>query len=213
MVLGDPQAWSDLLDSLVPEILAITLTAWESLPPIADDEHEDNITVQLCRALRQNRDARELPLQVQTQQCEIDPQDGEDQGRQDIVFNLLVPSEAIYFCLEGKRLNAKSNGVVRAYASEYVSKGMVRFITGQYSKAVRHGGMIAYVLDKNVKRAIDNVDASIKAKHLALGMRPPGTVHPSAVLAGESRAKETHHARPFDGSSIFRIHHLFVAVK
>lgn len=33
---------------------------------------------------------------------------------------------------------------------------MLRFVTGQYSKAVRHGGMIGYVLDGNVSRAMTN---------------------------------------------------------
>src|SRR6185437_556375 len=107
-------------------------------------------------------------FQIHTQQVEIDPQPGEDMGRMDIVFNVLVPREEIYFCLEGKRLNVVNNGVTRAYAAEYVSHGMMRFVTGQYSAAVRHGGMIGYVLDRDIPRAILNVEANVQAQHAAL---------------------------------------------
>ena len=109
-VLGNLADWTDLLNPMVPDILSVTIAAWESLPPIAADEKEDDITFTLCSALRQNREARHLPFQIHTQQVELDPSPGEDRGRLDIVFNLLVPCEEIYFCLEGKRLNVVKDG-------------------------------------------------------------------------------------------------------
>src|SRR5260370_24092365 len=77
-------------------------------------------------------------FQIRTQVGELDPVPGEEFGRMDIVFIPLVPREDIYFCLESKRLNVVKDGETRAYASEYVTFGMLRFVTGQYSKAVRH---------------------------------------------------------------------------
>ena len=196
---------------MVPDILRLTIAAWESLPPIAPDEKEDRITLTLCRALRQNREARNLPFQIHTQQVELDPLPGEDMGRFDIVFNLLVPREEIYFCLEGKRLNVVKDGTRRAYASEYVGLGMMRFITGQYSRAVRHGGMIGYVLDRDITRAIANVEANVQAQCSALRMTRPGNLLDSGALGPDKRARETHHRRKFD-TGTFRIHHLFMAV-
>ena len=211
-VLGNLADWTDLLDPMVPNILRLTIAAWESLLSIAPDEKEDDITLTLCRALRQNRDARHLPFLIHTQQAELDPSPGEDMGRLDIVFNLLVPREEIYFCLEGKRLNVVKNGTTRAYASEYVRLGMMRFVTGQYARAVRHGGMIGYVLDHNITRAIANVEANVKAQCSALRMTPPGNLLDSEALGPDKRAKETHHQREHD-TGTFRIHHLFMAVK
>src|ERR1017187_5947752 len=104
------------------------------MPPPALDEGEDKITIALCRALQQNRTARGLMFQIRTQVVELDPVPGEDFGRMDIVFIPLVPREDIYFCLESKRLNVVKDGEPRAYASEYVTFGMLRFVTGQYSK-------------------------------------------------------------------------------
>ena len=210
MVLGSPTDWADLLDHMVPEILDVTIAAWESLPPITSNAREDDITLRLCCALRQNRMARSLPFQIHTQQVELDPSPEQEMGRLDITFNLLVPWEDIYFCLEGKRLNVVNDGRTRAYASESVRLGMMRFMTGQYSRAVRHGGMTGYVLDQDITRAIARVEANVQAQCATLRMTPPGVLHASEVLRLDSRARETHHQREHAGT--FRIHHLFMAV-
>jgi hypothetical protein len=143
-VVGIPGDWADLIDPMVPEILNLVIASWQEMTAPASDEKEDNITIALCRALRQNRSARNLMFQIDTQFVELDPAEGEDLGRLDIAFRPLIPREDIYFCLETKRLNVMKNSGSRAYASEYVRFGVRRFVTGQYSKAVRHGGMIGY---------------------------------------------------------------------
>lgn len=136
---------------------------------------------------------------------------GEEAGRLDIVFNLLVPSEEIYFCLEGKRLNVVTDDGKRTYASEYVRLGMMRFVSGQYSRAVRHGGMIGYVLDHEIGRAIERVEANVRAQWDALGMTQPEGLGRSVVLGRtEERARESHHRRKNENGT-FCIHHLFMA--
>jgi hypothetical protein len=209
-VTGAPTEWVDLIDPLVPVILSLVIASWEEMAAPAPDETEDNITTALCRALKQNRTARGLMFQIHTQLVELEPMPGEDLGRLDIAFIPLVPREDIYFCLESKRLNVVKDGHLRAYASEYVTLGMLRFITGQYSKAVRHGGMLAYVLDGDVARATKNVEANIQKHHVVLCMTPPGALLPSTALPAEPRAKETQHQRVHE-TSLFRIHHLFTA--
>ncbi len=210
MVTGSPHEWADLIDSQVPTILTLTLESWEAMPVLDADAKENDITKALCRLLRQNRTARELPFSIQVQQVEIDPAPGEEEGRLDIAFNAMVPREDLYFCLEGKRLNVRTGGNRRPYASEYVTKGMMRFVTGQYSRAVKHGGMIGYVRDGNVPAAIGNVEANIRTHHVALGMTPPAAFSPSTALAGETRARETRHQR-VQQAGPFTIHHLFVS--
>jgi hypothetical protein len=209
-VIGISTEWSDLIAPMVPEILNLVIASWQEMPSPALDEKEDNITIALCRTLTQNRTARGLMFQIRTQVVELNPLPGEDLGRLDIAFIPLVPREDIYFCLESKRLNVKKNGQLRPYASEYVRLGMLRFVTGQYSRMVRHGGMIAYVLDGNVPGAMSNVEANIRQRHEELCMTPPGAFLPSAVLRGDSQARETHHRRAHE-TSPFRIHHMFMA--
>jgi hypothetical protein len=208
-VIGTSAEWANLIDPMVPEIIKLVIATWEEMSSPPPDEGEDNITVALCRALQQSRTARGLMFQIRTQVVELEPVVGQDLGRMDIVFIPLVPREDIYFCLESKRLNVVKNGETRSYASEYVTFGMMRFVTGQYSKAVRHGGMVAYVLDGNLSRAMTNVEANIQKHHCALRMAAPGSFLPSGVLKDDSRARETHHSRTHE-ANLFSIHHLFM---
>jgi hypothetical protein len=208
-VIGAPTEWSDLIDPMLPQILNLVVESWQEMPSPAPDEKEDNITIALCRLLAQNRTARELMFQIRTQVVELDPMPGEELGRLDIAFIPLVPREDIYFCLESKRLNALINGERRALAAEYVQFGMSRFVTGQYSKAVSHGGMIGYVLDGNIANAMRNVEANIRQRHQELRMSPPGAFLVSTLLKDDSRARETEHQRAHE-TNLFRIHHLFM---
>ena len=211
-VLGDPAAWSDLLDDMVPRILAATIEAWHTLPSIPPGWNEDRVTRSLCSALRQHRTARNLPFQIHTQQVKLESADSSAAGRLDIVFNLLVPCEESYFCMEAKRLRVVLRGRTRSYASEYVQFGMMRFITGQYSPAVRHGGMLGYVFDRNIARAVANVQANVGTHHAILRMAPPGDLVQSPLAAPTSWIRESRHRRTH-ASGTFRIHHVFVAVR
>lgn len=208
-VFGSPASWSDLIDPMVPEVLRLVIVTWRTMASPSPDAKEDDITIALCRALRDNRTARELMFTIDTQLVELDPVPGEELGRLDIAFRPLVPREDIYFCLECKRLNVIKNGQTRAYAAEYVLHGMIRFVTGQYSRAVRHGGMLGYVLDGRVNAAIANVVVNVQTQCDPLCMDPPGTMHPSSILTEEASARETVHRRAHE-SSEFRIHHLFM---
>lgn len=209
-IIGAPTEWIGLIDSMVPVILDLVIESWEGMALPAADETEDNITNDLCRALQQNRTARNLMFQIRPQTVELDPMPGEDLGRMDIAFIPLVPREDIYFCLESKRLNVIKEGKRRAYASQYVKAGMVRFITGQYARAVRHGGMLGYVLDGDVAKAIRNIETNIRTSHKILCMTPPGALAKSKILPSEVRARETEHQRAHETES-FSIHHLFMA--
>lgn len=192
-VIGSPGAWADLIDPMVPEVLQLVIVTWRTMGSPPTDAKEDDITIALCRALRQNRTARGLMFMIDTQLVELDPVPGEDLGRLDIAFRPLIPREDVYLCLECKRLNVVKNGQTRAYAAEYVLRGMIRFVTGQYSRAVRHGGMLGYVLDGQVDDAIANVVVSVQAQCGPLCMDEPGTMHPSSILTGEASALETLH--------------------
>lgn len=209
-VIGAPDEWIDLIDTLVPDILALVISTWEAMPPPPPDAREDPTTEDFCRCLRQNRNSSDLPFTIHIQMVELEPAAGEDQGRMDIAFLPLVPREDIYFCLECKRLNVVNDGQVRPYTSEYVTHGMLRFIRGQYAARVRHGGMLGYVLDGNIALAIQNVSRVIRSRFRELGMEPPGEMLPSSVHSDDSRIKETHHLRSHISEN-FQIHHIFAA--
>lgn len=208
-VIGSPEHWVDFIESQVPDILSAVTESWEQMAAPAPQASEDQITEALCRVIKRHRTARELPLQVHVQSVELDPVNVHDIGRMDIAFYPPTNREDIYFCLEAKRLNVVKDGIVRTYASEYVRFGMMRFITGQYGKLARSGGMIGYVVDGRVMHAIANVMQNIRNQHVDLGMTPPGELLISTILTADPRARETYHTRQHDPAQ-FRIHHLFM---
>jgi hypothetical protein len=205
-----PIEWVDLIDTLVPDILDLVFSSWESMPSPDSDALEDPMTEALCRCLRQNRSSNALPFRIDIQAVELDPSIDKDQGRMDITFSPMVPDESIYFCLECKRLNVVNDGRVRSYAVEYVVNGMMRFIQGKYSSQVRHGGMLAYILNKNIRSAINSVSGAIQSRYIELGMSPPGEMRSSSLRPYNSQIQETHHVRAYNSRS-FQIHHIFAA--
>ena len=207
---GVPDAWLDLIASLVPDILQLVWSTWRSMPALAMDALEDPTTEEFCRRLRDNRTAADLPCRIDIQMVELGTSADAEQGRMDIVFSPLVPAERVYFCLECKRLNVTKEGTKRGLATEYVVHGMMRFMTGQYASEVPNGGMLGYVLDGDVGDAMDRVSAAVGARWDKLGMENPGMLVPSSMLPGVEAARETRHKRSESGE-LFVIHHLFFA--
>lgn len=208
--VGVPTEWVDLIDSMVPDILDLVVASWSLMPSIDPASREDPITEELCRLLRANRSSSNLPFRIDIQMVELDPNPSEIQGRLDIAFSPLVAREDIYFCLECKRLNVPTASGTRSFATEYVNRGMTRFVRGQYSKRVRHGGMLGYVFDGDFPRAFAAISGAIQARLTELGMDAPGDMRPSSVRASDTNCRETHHRR--DGLGAFLMHHQLVQV-
>ena len=209
-VYGNAEKWHDLLDSLVPEIVELILAAWQTMPPIASDSKEDPVSLELCRQLRAKRALSELPLTVHTQTVELSDDAEIDDGRIDLTFHPLVPSEEIYFALECKRVNViQPNGDIRRYFAEYVTQGLTRFVTGQYSNAVRHGGMLAFVLDGDVNAAINGVlrNIIIKREEIALHEAEIGL---SRFAPENELMRETTHSRTAEAGNVL-VQHFFLA--
>jgi len=207
---GSPNDWADLLDSQVPSILELVADTWGRISTPAANELEDSITNRLCAALQNHPERESYPFHIRSQTVILESDSGSELGRMDIAFLPFVPSDHVYFCLECKRLNVKTGVGVRPYFVEYVRFGMLRFVTGQYSGAVRHGGMLAYVLNGDVAGAIAGVESNIRTLVNDLGMSSPGTFNVSSIRKTDTRAKETSHQRS-GNSNPFLIHHLFMA--
>lgn len=211
MLGGDPCAWLEFIDDQVPILLDLIMAAWNEMPPILTDALEDPTTESLCRALRRHRAAVSLPFRIDTQLVELDPAEGERQGRMDIVFSPMVPDEAYYFCLECKRLNVVQEGRRRSLAAEYVGEGVLRFVRRQYGQHVQHGGMLGYVLDGRVPEAIRNVRRQIETHRRALRLIPDGLV-PSRFAGGLDHILESSHVREQHGPP-FLLQHVFMAAQ
>ncbi len=213
-VVGSGNAWVDLLEQLLPELLELIIDTWQIIPSPIESDKEDKTTEALCSALRKNRTLRELPFLVDTQWVELDPAPGQKRGRLDITFRPTSipgpPNEEIYFCLECKRLNFLKGEKVVPGGSDYVKDGMMRFVSKQYAKAVKHGGMLGYVIDGNISQAIRNVEVNIQKQCTRLCMDKPGILHKSSILTQVITARETFHLRENE-PVYFRLHHIFLS--
>ena len=210
MTIGDSSAWDDFIaQGGVGTVMALALDAWALIDPPLPDELEEATSIRLYAAMVKKRDRQAHRFLIRYEDVEIDVDLAKETGRKDIVF---FPGHDgdLYFCLEAKRLNARVKGVMKSLADEYVKEGMQRFVDGKYGRHVHHGGMLGYVLDGDVPRAMRNVLANIRARHEALGMPPPGEWSESTARPGDAHAKESGHRRGHT-ATVFRLHHQFVA--
>jgi len=208
MILGDPDLWSDTFpEDLIPRVLSAAVEAWTAMDKPGPAELEVPITRRFKHALKQVKDFNRLPFRVERESVEDDPTTGEELGRIDIK---LLPAasarEDVYFAFECKRLNVQDGANRRSLAPEYVTEGMMRFITGQYAASMRHGGMVGYVLDGRADEAIRLVGNNIASRAVELCMRTPASLAQSTRCPSFSTARETVHTPSLRDVIL---HHLF----
>ena len=210
MIIGDASIWSDTFpEDLIPRMLELVIETWHPFPKPGASDHEVPITRRFKHALKQAKDFRRLPLRVEREPAEDDPVTGEELGRIDLKFLPAVSAlEEVYFAFECKRLNAAMKGVRRTLATEYVTEGMMRFVTGQYASSVNSGGMLGYVLDGKSDEAITSVGQNIASRRTELKMSASGGLDRSALHPDNSSIRQTDHAL---SQRQFQVHHIFLS--
>lgn len=213
MTLGDLDAWTEVFpEDLVPRIIDLVWTTWASFAKPSPEEHEVPITRRFRSALKQAKDYIRLPVRIDREPAEDDPATAQELGRIDLRFSPAGSAlEQVYFAFECKRLNATENGTRRPRASEYVTDGMMRFVTGQYAAAMRHGGMIGYVLDGDCEHAIRLVSKNILGRRAALRLKHASGLPLSELRQDNTMVRQTTH--DLGRSQDFRLHHLFLSAR
>lgn len=210
MVVGEPDLWSDTFpEELVPRVLDLITDTWATFEKPGPADLEVPTTRRFKHALKQAKDFSRLPVRLEREPAEDDPRTGDELGRIDLKFLPAVSArEEVYFAFECKRLNVAANGGRRSFAPEYVTEGMMRFVTGQYAGSVRQGGMIGYVLDGRRDDAIDLVSQNIASRAGDLRMNSPATLDRSRLRPAADHVRETKHTRQEPDS--FLLHHVFL---
>lgn len=210
MIIGDAAIWSDTFpEDLIPRMLDLVVETWHPFRKPITTDHEVPITRRFKHALKQAKDFRRLPVRIEREPAEDDPDTGEELGRIDLKFLPAVSAlEEIYFAFECKRLNATIGGSRRTLATEYVTEGMMRFVTGQYSSAVDSGGMIGYILDGESDVAIGAVGQNIASRRTELRMSASAHLEGSGLHPDNPLIRQTDHT--LSPQRQFRIHHIFL---
>lgn len=193
----------------VESVLALVLDAWGRIVPPAEDELEERTSIRLYAAMVKAQDRQVHRFLIRYEDVEVDTDLAKATGRKDIVFFPGHDGNS-YYCLEAKRLNARIDGIMKSLADEYVKEGMQCFVQGKYSRHVFHGGMIGYVLDGDVSRAMKNVLHNIQKHHVALAMDAPGNWADCPHRPDDKQAKETEHQRQ-GATTRLHLQHLFVS--
>ncbi len=210
-ITGDGRMFTDFFpEGLIPELLNLVMRTWRIFRKPNLDDIETHITRRFRECLKCEKNEEDLPFQV-WQQMSITDSDTGKEGIIDLMFIPLgSPKEEIYFGFECKRLNVKCSSGIRSGAGEYVgSEGMMRFVDGKYARGLKAGGMIGYVMDGNVTKAVKAVASVINRRREVLYLLQNTGLEPSSFLPKERAAKETTHGL---GSGPFVIHHLFLGV-
>jgi hypothetical protein len=213
-VAGNAEGWKDLLpEEFIPDILELVITSWDTFNKPSRLELEVTISEEFVKKLRVDKNRRgDLPFQIWPEINTLDTQ-AEDKGRMDILFSYLgTLKEEIHFAFECKRLRIPypPPRKLTTNNSDYVNdQGMMCFVTGKYSRSVANGGMIAYVMDGKIEKAILSVGELIEKKTSMLKLAKNTGLELSSVLRDLQNVRETRHVLR---TKKFTIHHVFLAV-
>ena len=201
MTGGTPATWAARLRSLDVRFLQRVVDVWpECLRTLPDQPREDDITFNLVVRLRDDRHVRRWFHFVAFQ---FHPPGYEpnglaySKGRIDVAVLLLDPLAEGYLAYECKRLNhVREDGRRRSLAGEYVTDGLSRFVTEQYSENLPVGCMLGYVLDGDVAYAASSVRKKITAcrRKIALIGQPK-----DEAAVGVATRFSSRHRRQGDG--------------
>src|SRR6266852_5973287 len=147
------------LQNIITTVLTVAVRSWSNVlarGEICESKTENNIAGCLGRemiSIKYHDFGRDAPFR-------IDEESGtrsinnprKPDGRIDIKITYSFV-ETEYFGIECKRVNDKSNDL----AKKYVSKGLMRFVTGKYSPGHDWMAMIGFVVDGKPFQSIERI--------------------------------------------------------
>jgi hypothetical protein len=136
---------------------------------------------------------------------------GEVIGRMDLVFYAPGPRpRERHYTIECKRLNLATRSARRvSNAQQYVTHGIARFLSGQYSSAMRCAGMLGYIMDGDVGAARTALEKEFQTRAADLAFQGRPTFGSARFLPNPPHGGQTQHRR---GDNPFVVHHLLVSV-
>lgn len=198
MLAGSPDTWLAQFRDLGEQMSEAIEAAWPiCIRPLQTKKdamtHEDHITEHLVQALRRTK---KVPGRIEYQHVLlIEDADGNVSQSSSIDFVLTVgDDEEVYLAYECKRLNVPYAARVRSLCVPYVTEGLMRFVTGQYSNGLPMATMIGYVMNGDNDRARRGLRKVMKARTATLGLTSEQD-HPS-VPGAPTRFSSTHTCRP-----------------
>ena len=174
MLAGSLDDWLPHFRDLEERVFAAVEAAWPvCIGPLQSRKnamtHEDHITEHLVQCLIRTK---KLPGRIIYQYTLLsEAGDGLVSISSNIDFVLTVgDDEDAYLACECKRLNVPYATGTRGLVGPYVNEGLMRFVTGQYSRGLPLAMMLGYVMNAHTDRACRGVKRAmaLRAGQLAL---------------------------------------------
>ncbi|HEY1049441.1 MAG TPA: hypothetical protein VGE39_06790 [Prosthecobacter sp.] len=193
------------------EAMNLIHETWQALTMHRAVRHEEPITALLADQLVNEYEKRGWPWFIIPEVPVTDATFGTQLGRTDIRFFHRNFRQRVYFVVECKRLHVRTNSGFKHLADEYVDEGLLRFANNRYAEGLPCGGMVGYVMDNEMDKALDRVKAEVLQKLPLLKMKNANDLRcPSVVLQGRVHSADTVHQRT---SGKFLVHHLLVGLR
>ena len=208
-IVGNVDDFADTFPpSLLPWVFRIVFTEWNNFPRTSRNPLENRITKPFVGHLQSCQETRQLPFFFDTNVKLVDPKKDTETGELDIrVMHGKRPK--VFFAFECKRLNIVNKGKYYSQAGKYVGEeGMGCFLSGQYDGGSDCGGMVGYVMDNDVMKAISAINKALATYKDSLKIKHPMKLKISSLLSEEDNpCYETVHMKI---ENHFTIYHLIL---
>ncbi|MBW2166660.1 MAG: hypothetical protein JRG74_11385 [Deltaproteobacteria bacterium] len=206
-VIGDFGPFADTFPpSRLPWLFSIIIKEWNNFSRTTRNPLENRITKPFVGHLQSCRENRSRPFIFDANVKLLDPGKDTEIGELDIrVMHGKRPK--VFFAFECKRLNVIRNGKYSSLSGEYVGKdGMGCFLSGQYDGGSDCGGMIGYVMDNDVKKAISAINKALKTYKNTLKIKQPVKLKMSPLLSEKNNpCYETVHMNIENDFTIYHV--------
>ncbi len=202
--------FDDFADSFPPNLLPWVFheifKEWNNFLRTPRNPLENRITKPFIGHLQSCQENRQLPFWFDPNIKLVDASQDTEIGELDIrVMHGKRPK--VFFAFECKRLNVVHKGKYSSQAGKYVGEeGMGCFLSGQYDGGSDCGGMIGYVIDNDVKKAISAINKALEVYKSSLRIKPPVKLKMSSMLnEKECSCYETVHIKAKNNFTIYHV--------
>lgn len=207
---GNFDGFADVFDNrLLPAVFAMVIEEWPRAPRPTAKPIENRITNRFVGHLSGVIRKRKLPsFTFVYRQKLADPDVDSESGEIDICVHSCSCHPEAFFGFECKCLNVQTKRGLKSKAGAYVSAtGMGCFVSGQYPTTSGFGGMLGYVMDRDVASAIVAINKALKRKKDTLRLTSSHCLEPAVICPGSDDVFETAHET--NGHSLL-IYHLLL---
>ncbi len=208
-IIGNFDLFADTFPpTLLPWVFQIILREWNNFPRTTRNPLENRITKRFVGHLQSCQETRQLPFTFEALVKLVDARKDTETGELDIRV-IHGQRSRVFFAFECKKLNVIHYGKYASQAGKYVGDdGMGCFLSGQYDGGSDCGGMIGYVMDNNVPKAVIAINKALKTYENSLRIKQPVKLKISSLLnENDNPCYETIH---MNSEKDFTIYHLIL---